>query len=378
MWLLEHLTRSGQTFTDTVLMEGPVVVDREAGIIKDVKLLGLKSRNGRRYLESALSGGVSKYEGAKVNVNHPKGSPGSPRDYQDRLGVIRNVQYREGDGLYGDLHFNPKHGISEQLAWDAEHAPQNVGMSHNVHAKTKQDKGEMAVEAINRVTSVDLVADPATTDGLFEHEGSTLSEVIAAGKDSGSPLLPVLEAFVTANQQMGQSPVAMPQAMQQDGPQVNNQLLAGLKSAMNALIDDSSLSVDEVLNIIRKAVGTADPEEDPPVEDEDEDMFEDPEKKKKFEENVNAAVDAKLTPLTEQLSAITKDRDARAILESFNSSPTTVGPERFKELLESADEAAMKALVESWPPAVRGAKRPAAQGGGGAAKKSPRLIHARR
>ena len=56
------------------------------------------------------------YEGAKVNVNHPKGSPLAARDYQDRLGSIRNVAVREADGLFGDLHFNPKHALAEQLA----------------------------------------------------------------------------------------------------------------------------------------------------------------------------------------------------------------------------------------------------------------------
>ena len=114
-------------------------VDREAGIIRGVKLLGLASRNGRRYRENALVDAVSLYEGAKVNINHPKGHPLSPRDYQDRLGVVRGVQFRSGEGLFGDLHFNPKHALSEQLVWDAEHAPQNVGMSHNVLARTSLD-----------------------------------------------------------------------------------------------------------------------------------------------------------------------------------------------------------------------------------------------
>ncbi len=95
-------------------------VDRAAGVIRGVKLLGLESRNGRRYREAALAEAVGLYEGAKVNINHPKGSPLSPRDYQDRLGVVRGVEFRAGEGLFGDLHFNPKHALSEQLVWDAE------------------------------------------------------------------------------------------------------------------------------------------------------------------------------------------------------------------------------------------------------------------
>ncbi len=145
-------------------------VDRTAGVIRGVKLLGLRSRNGRRYREQALAQAVNLYEGAKVNINHPKGHPLSPRDYQDRLGMISNVEFRPDHGLFGDLHFNPKHTLSEQLMWDAEHASQNVGLSHNVLASTKREGDETVVEAITQVQSIDLVADPATTRGLFEQQ----------------------------------------------------------------------------------------------------------------------------------------------------------------------------------------------------------------
>jgi len=153
-------------------------VDRERGIIRGVKLLGLVSRNGRRYLPAALRQAAALYEGAKVNVNHPKGHPLAARDYQDRLGAIRGVQAR-GDGLFGDLHFNPKHPLAEQLAWDAAHAPENVGLSHNVEARTSHHGGQVVVEAILKVQGVDLVADPATTNGLFESadEAPPASEV---------------------------------------------------------------------------------------------------------------------------------------------------------------------------------------------------------
>ena len=101
-------------------------------------------------------------------MNHPKGNPAGPRDYQDRIGTIRSVAVRPGEGLFGDFHFNPKHALAEQLMWDAEHAPENVGFSHNVEARVGRRGDRVVVEAITRVQSVDLVADPATTRGLFE------------------------------------------------------------------------------------------------------------------------------------------------------------------------------------------------------------------
>ncbi len=157
-----------------------VRVDRQAGVIRGVKLLGLESRNGRTYLPEALAQAAPLYEGAKVNVNHPKGNPSGPRDYQDRIGTIRNVAVRSDEGLFGDFCFNPKHALAEQLIWDAEHASENVGFSHNVEARVGRRGDRVAVEAITRVQSVDLVADPATTRGLFE------SEAAAAASASGA------------------------------------------------------------------------------------------------------------------------------------------------------------------------------------------------
>lgn len=156
-------------------------VDRAGGVLRGVKLIGLESLNGRRYRPAALSAAVGLYEGAKVNVNHPKDGPLAPRDYRDRLGVIRQVEFRPDDGLFGNLHFNPKHALAEQLAWDAEHNPRNVGFSHNVLARLLREGEQTVVEAITHVQSVDLVADPAATQGLFEQaaNGPATSEPVA-------------------------------------------------------------------------------------------------------------------------------------------------------------------------------------------------------
>ncbi|OHB73624.1 MAG: hypothetical protein A2V70_03540 [Planctomycetes bacterium RBG_13_63_9] len=128
----------------------PMRVDRQQGIVRGVKILGLRSRNGRTYLPEALSQAVRLYENAKVNVNHPKTPASGPRDYQDRIGVIRNVVARGDEGLFADFHFNPKHALAEQLAWDAEHAPENVGFSHNVQARTARRGDQVVVETITR------------------------------------------------------------------------------------------------------------------------------------------------------------------------------------------------------------------------------------
>jgi hypothetical protein len=177
-------------------------VDARAGVIRGVKLLGLESRNGRTYLPETLAQAARLYEDAKVNVNHPKGNPAGPRDYQDRIGTIRGVAMRVGEGLFGDFHFNPKHALAEQLIWDAEHAPENVGFSHNVEARTSRRGDRVAVEAILRVQSVDLVADPATTRGLFESAGS------AGGEGEGdSPVFAETKTGAVPEMTIGTVPV---------------------------------------------------------------------------------------------------------------------------------------------------------------------------
>lgn len=139
-------------------------VDRERGLISGVKILGLESQNGRSYKPQALADAAKLYEGRPVNIDHVEGRR---RSYRDRIGRLANIQLRE-DGLYGDLLVNPKHPLTEQLLWDAENAPENVGLSHDAQGRTVTRGGRVIVESIQSVRSVDLVAEPATTKGLFE------------------------------------------------------------------------------------------------------------------------------------------------------------------------------------------------------------------
>ena len=143
-------------------------IDRQAGLIAGVKILGAESRNNREYSPAALREALDRrlYEGKPVNVDHVEGQR---RSYRDRIGRLQNVALKE-DGIYGDLHVNAAHPMAEQLFWDAEHAPENVGLSHDARGKTAVRGGKVIVESIELVRSVDLVADPATTAGLFEGE----------------------------------------------------------------------------------------------------------------------------------------------------------------------------------------------------------------
>ena len=182
-------------------------IDKPQGILYGVKILGTLSRNRRRYPVEVLKKAIPLYENAKVNLDHPEGDPNRPRSYTDRLGVIREVRLHGDDGLYADFHFNPSHPLAEQLLWDAEHAPSNVGFSHNVEAVLRREQDETVVEEILSVRSVDLVADPATTTGLFEsvsdsndtmtpvEETETLADKLLASQGENEALCRKIAAF---------------------------------------------------------------------------------------------------------------------------------------------------------------------------------------
>lgn len=142
-------------------------VDRLKGIIPGVKLLGTVSRKGRVYPKEVIEKALPLYEGMRVNVDHV--DPGQRRSLRDRIGLVKNVTLKE-DGLFGDFHFNPEHALANQIAWDAENAPQNLGFSHDSRGGSRNVGGKVVVESIDKVLSVDLVANPATTTGLFEDE----------------------------------------------------------------------------------------------------------------------------------------------------------------------------------------------------------------
>ena len=332
-----------ETLLEESFCEG-VTVDREAGVIKGVKLIGLESKNGRGYTPKALREGISLYEGAKVNVNHPKDGPRSPRDYRDRLGVIKGVSFRENDGLYGDFHYNPKHSLAEQLAWDAEHNPRNVGFSHNAEGQISRKGGKTLVESLTRVISVDLVADPATTAGLFEHESAevTLAEFIAANQFGDDASLVEMIA-------------AQPMAATAKAPEgdQSNPLQAVLLTTINESLKTADVAV---LKKVLKALGIEDsmsaniaPGKETTPADEPAKIAE------SVQEAVKLAVDAAIKPLMEENVAISKELAARKVLEAKGAA---INPQLLEELTKCADKAAMEALVEGWSPAKLGKPKP--------------------
>lgn len=145
-------------------------VDRNACIIRDVKILGWKSKNkNRRYSQNGVD--PTLYEGAVVNIDHAdtENPKSGPRPLAARFGEVVGI-HKNNDGLFAkELHYNPKHPLAESILWMAEQKPHLFGCSQNAFGDVYEDASGEIVETVTEVRSIDLVSEPATTKGL--HEG---------------------------------------------------------------------------------------------------------------------------------------------------------------------------------------------------------------
>jgi hypothetical protein len=154
--------------------------DIEQGIVRGVKLLGLRSKNGRDYNTEGVRKTARKVlEGARVYVDHPE-KPGQVRSYKEAFGFTDSVEYIDGKGYYGNVKFNPQHPQANQFIWDVKNNPTGLGMSINARIRQSAKRGTsglVAVEAIEECRSVDLVTRPATADGIFESESESVMKL---------------------------------------------------------------------------------------------------------------------------------------------------------------------------------------------------------
>ena len=155
MSIFEHVTTGGR-------------IDREAGVIRGVKILGKISKNRREYTQAALEEAAGHYSGIKVNLNHPSAQEiKKSRGVESWIGTLENIAIH-ADGVYGDLHLLRSHPYTPVIIEAAERHPGKFGLSHNADCSGFNARGKAVIESVEKVRSVDLVSSPATTGGLFE------------------------------------------------------------------------------------------------------------------------------------------------------------------------------------------------------------------
>lgn len=321
-------------------------VDREAGIIYGVKLLGRTSPNnhkipgateGTEYTPDAIQRALPLYEGLKLNVNHPpRSDPKADRSSYDRIGKVVNARIDGGD-IRGDLKLLKSHPMAERLMEAAEHMPDAFGLSHNAYGRWELRGKKAVIVEIPEVRSVDVVADAGTVSSLYESQESTMATIkVRALFESLVPkieakLRPTLKAFLEAEDKGddktlkeddgGASMDAPPADMSPE-----DQIKAGFKAAIMAIIDDSSMTaaeqqkkIGEYLKTHEKLVGAGEAAADSEAavdEAEDEEDKADEKKPVKESRRRKPTTDPAVVELQEKLAAMER-KEAAAELRDF-------------------------------------------------------------
>jgi hypothetical protein len=326
-------------------------VDREAGVIRGVKVLGRTSRNGREYSDRALAEAAKFYEGIGVNLNHPdRRETASERPVEAGFGWLAGIEVK-ADGVFGDLHFLKSHPQAAVIVEAAERNPKRFGLSHNAEGRIARKDGRNVVESIEKVRSVDVVQNPATNSGLFESKEHTMKKTVRQILETHEEgkLLALVEDAILAP--LADAPVDVA-----DGAAADDQVAAAFKSMIDTVLDDDGLDlkaklgkIREILKAQEKLAGADDRISEGHRRDERRSGY-------TAESTHDAAShDALLEQLLERLVGIEVENGCRALLEAHGRACDKT---RLTALAALATEDERVKLIESWPVLFTAGHRP--------------------
>lgn len=351
------LRRSKPRLTEGTLQEStytepdPAKIDRDACVIRGVKIIGKSSQRGREYTDAAIAEACPMYEGAEVNVEHPASERDQlkVRPILEGWGRLKNVRAVGGDGAYGDLHYLAHHPHTPLFLERIEKG-YPIGLSQNARGKWRTEGGRTIVESIPQVISVDLVRKGATTKTLFESEAmsTTVKAVFeqhkAAAKDKS--LVALLED-VAGDPTMAPTEMVAPEADATADESIKEALMASITAKLPEL---DAAALKKVLN----AVGIGDSISKTLAGEGESDATATP---------ADAPADPEkptLESLQSELRQLRHDNLLRGFMKKHRLDAGVLGPARMTLLQKQRSEAEMQTLLESWPQAVR-SRPPAAQ-----------------
>ncbi len=146
-------------------------VNKEKGVIEGVLILtGDKiSKNKTMYGRKVLQEAVSRYEGAKMFLDHARNGE-TVRSVRDFAGTYHNVRVEEGRLLKADLHLIPNDEVRNTVIPIAESKPAGVGLSIRDRGHGREENGVFLVEGFagKGPFSIDLVMEASVNETLFE------------------------------------------------------------------------------------------------------------------------------------------------------------------------------------------------------------------
>ena len=315
-------------FSETVYLDTAPQVDPDKGVLKNVKLLGMESRNKRHYKPAAMKEAVSLYKGRKIYVDHPKRvdmESGADRSMNDWAGTIQNARF-ESDGIYGDVKLRKASPYFAGIIEAAQEFPKDVGFSHVADGESKYEGETEIVESIREVFSVDLVTDPATTGGFFESVKPTKKNTVKHAVES-----------------LPEGPVRKRLLEMMDGGLMDGSLSMASEEPADPLAQSTSIIKELIrqLGDALKALASKpapQPASPPPALDAPEDEMQDEQTEKPADEKPAA-------PSFESVQReLAEEKAKNALLESGREATAV----RIKALANVGDED-RKALLESWP-----------------------------
>lgn len=346
---------------ETVLSESlsKDAVDREAGVIRGVRVLGRISQNGREYSDKAMDDAKRVYEGLTVKFDHNR--KGDERKFVESFGNLQNM-VKKPDGVYGDLHFKKAHPMAELVCESAERFSKDFGLSHDADGSLVKRGGKMIVESIQKARSVDIVNDPATNAGLFESiEEPSMKKITTnlktifesykpkpgqSGADKFKRVQTLLE-MEGGDSAMMTAPVDMMPPEDDAEADPDEMLNEAIAAAISGVSLDTTLDlagkiarITEILTAQDSLMNGTTAKKAPPTPAGDKPVPESEEMK------ALAAGQKLLMEGLNKLAAKQAETDAKSLLQESRREVTA---DRIKDILGAKDDAHIKLLMESWP-----------------------------
>lgn len=164
---------------------GKPLLNREKGLILNVRVMGRESRNGRTYSDEAIQQLRENIEKLGCYTNHPV-TDSNDRAIEDRLGGYQNPRIDPKDGsLWTDIKYVPVHPSARLLEYYAENDTPGVGLSLNARGSVNRGPdGRAVVTRLTKIFSVDFVDNPATNTSLRESTSMNLNATAAPTFDA--------------------------------------------------------------------------------------------------------------------------------------------------------------------------------------------------
>ena len=153
----------------------------EGLVIHNVKFLGAVSKNNRIYSQRALMDAVDLYAGVRIMVDHPTDEETfdhrGVRPFDVLIGQAMNVRL-VGDAVRGDVQLLEGEPRTPKVLSLARDMPNLAGFSHRARGTVSvDDNGLEHVDSLEEVLALELVTEPATTNGLFESVKKSITPV---------------------------------------------------------------------------------------------------------------------------------------------------------------------------------------------------------